>query len=53
MIKIGNNSRITQSVAKVISDKFTTQEFNDFIQWMKISKNSIADEVKQAKNKRF
>jgi hypothetical protein len=36
MVQISNNSRITQAVAQAVIDKFSPEEFSDFLVWLSI-----------------
>lgn len=36
MVRLSNNSRITQATAQAIADKLSQSEFHDFIIWLKL-----------------
>jgi len=36
MVRLSNNSRITQATAQAIADKLSQSEFHDFIVWLKL-----------------
>lgn len=36
MVRISNNSRITQATAQAIADKLSNEEFRDFKVWLKL-----------------
>lgn len=40
MVRLSNNSRITQSVAVAISEKLDDNEFRDFKEWLKLVKHN-------------
>ena len=36
MVRLSNNSRITQATAQAIADKLSKSEFHDFMIWLKL-----------------
>jgi hypothetical protein len=49
MFEVSNNSRITQQVIQLVSDKLDAKEQRDFLEWLKIVRTETQIKVNKAK----
>ena len=46
MVRLSNNSRITQSTAEIIADKLPKDKFRDFMTWLKLVEQNCSNKTK-------